>query len=88
MERHRERTEHNELLFGIIASNIANYAGKMLKDNVELKPRDFMPSQAGKPEQINHADVAAQTRAVFQRLIAKQEQAERIRQNVESQKQD
>lgn len=43
MERHSERLEHDELMFGIVASYIANFAGKQLKDDSLVTPADFMP---------------------------------------------
>jgi hypothetical protein len=44
MKRHLERTEQEELLFGTLASTIANYAGKVLKEGTHLAPSDFMPT--------------------------------------------
>lgn len=87
MSRHRESTEHSELLFGIVAHTLALSARMKKKDGEELEVRDFMPSQAGKPKPVNHENVADLTRKAFAALMAKQEQAERIKQTIEERKQ-
>jgi len=74
LDRHRERTEHQELLAGIVASTIANYAGRTLKDGVSAAPSQFMPSKPRKPKraQIDRERIAEGTRAFFEHMAEKQ----------------
>ena len=46
MQRHRERTEHKELLTGITASTIVNF-NPMGRPKQPVVPADFMPSKVG-----------------------------------------
>jgi hypothetical protein len=55
MKRHRERTEQEELLAGTIASAIANYAGKFLKEGTVVAPADFMPTLRARKRAIEKA---------------------------------
>ena len=43
----------SDLRAGVIASSIANYAGKCLKENTTAKPLDFMPYDQPEPEEIS-----------------------------------
>lgn len=66
MQRHRERTEHEdhhrEFAAAIIAHTIACYAGKQLKEGVHLAYGDFMPSQRPKLEAARRKAMAESVR--------------------------
>ena len=44
LDRHREMTEHQEFLAGIVASAVANFSLGAPKQ--PLRPKDFMPTRA------------------------------------------
>lgn len=68
MKRQKEVIEHRELLFGIVASTIANYSLGAPKK--PLQPKDFMPTQhvkqaLQKPKRRNRKKEAEQIRQFF-----------------------
>lgn len=77
LARHRERTEHRELLAGLIAATTANHSFAPPKK--PLAPADFMPSQWAKKrakpktERMNRKRVATSVRALMSGLIAQQQ---------------
>jgi hypothetical protein len=81
MTRHRERVEHQELLAGIVAATIANFAGKQLKEDVSIVPADYMPSQshkrAAQKEREKQLLIADQIRTFFRLHNAAIEERER-----------
>jgi hypothetical protein len=67
LDQHRERTEHTELLAGIIASNIVNWGFQPPKKTAV--PADFMPSrmrEKPKPKRINRKRIAVNVRAFLE----------------------
>jgi hypothetical protein len=70
VDQRREQTEHQELMFGIVASAIVNWSMRGPKKSVS--PSDFMPSRAGRqketedrPPRINRKAIADKVRAFF-----------------------
>ena len=59
MDRHQERAEHDELMFGILTSTIVNFKGKMLRNGSEVKPSDYMPILQAKERKRKHDPVAS-----------------------------
>jgi hypothetical protein len=47
--------------FGVVASTVANFAGKSVRPGREVKPSDLFPSRIPKPK----PDIRAQIHAVF-----------------------
>lgn len=67
IDQNRERTEHQELLTGIIASAVANWS--MCAPKRALAPAHFMPSrqhQQEKPKRINRKRIAMNVRAFLE----------------------
>lgn len=66
MQRHRERSEHEdyqrEFVSAIVAHTIATYAGKQLKEGVHLSYGDFMPSQRPKLDAARRKAMASSLR--------------------------
>lgn len=67
VDRHRERTKHQEWMTGILASTMANFSMSPPKE--PLKPTDFMPSAKAKTKprapRIDRRKVADKVRAIF-----------------------
>jgi hypothetical protein len=74
-DRHKEQTDHEELLAGIIASTLANYSFAGVKK--PLVPADFMPSQWAKKkpkkERPNRKRIAQNIRNFMQAQVRGQE---------------
>jgi hypothetical protein len=74
MDAHNERTKYREfreeLMAGIVASTMANWSMREVKE--PLRPIDFMPSQSEKPvrRRINTSKVVANIRDWLQRMDA------------------
>lgn len=58
-----------DLRAGIVASTVANFAGKSLKDDAKVTPADFMPYQK-KPEKTPASSVL---RARFAHLVKRED---------------
>jgi hypothetical protein len=77
VDRHQERTEHAELLAGIIAAEVANRGVRYPKK--WAVPAEFMPSRMGRSEdapvrkkRVSQKELANKFRSVFTGLMAAQ----------------
>lgn len=79
LAQHRARTDHQELLAGIVASTIANHS--FCPPKKPLAPGDFMPSQwakrearqAERPKRSNRKAIANNVRCFLMARVEKQE---------------
>jgi hypothetical protein len=74
MDRYRERTEHAELLVGLIAATAANHS--FCPPKKPVAPSDFMPSQWAKrkprKKPINRKAIAQNIRNLLMARISEQ----------------
>jgi hypothetical protein len=77
IERHNERLEFEEYCAALVASTLANYAGR-IREKADAAPRDFMRSLARKQyrPRVNRKAIAVDIRAFLEKRL--QEQSETL----------
>ena len=68
LDRHKQRMDREELLNGILASTVANCG--FARPEEPVAPRDFMPSQMGKPPEAMERMTAEDFSRAMHRVAA------------------